>query len=163
MKRRPDPIRHDGCAVRDCTLDGMPIRLADWPKISSESLARIVGVHAPSDPTEYAQDYDWRFVELPTELLRCASQDGDEPDGGWEQAYRDHARRDIAAVAAGSPEYAGRQKWLREHWCRNTAIYPLFVVLEENDYRLWDGHRRLAAAFFHRVPRVAVVLGTKKA
>ena len=148
--------------VPDCSLRGRPIKVADWRTMTSETIAEIVGSQAPAGPAEYPDEYEWRFVMMPLEDLRCSDQEYMEPEGGWAETYRKHCRWDALAVAEGSPEYAGRQEWFRDHWTKNTAIYPLFVVLEEDGYRVWDGHHRLAAAFFHGIPEVAVLLGVQK-
>src|SRR6185437_3101327 len=99
---------------------------------------------------EYATEYDWQFILLPTAALRLATEDGEEPEGGWEGAYRRQIAMDRGAISNGSASYTGRQRWLKTEWARNTAIYPLYVVREDSAYRLWDGYRRLAAAFHHR-------------
>ncbi|NTF17454.1 ParB N-terminal domain-containing protein [Agrobacterium rubi] len=41
-------------------------------------------------------------------------------------------------------------------------MYPLFVVLDDGQYRILDGYRRLAAAFWHEVKVVAVFVGSPK-
>lgn len=153
--------------VADCNLDTKPITLAAWSALSSDELARVVGVQTPSVTLEYAQDYTWQFMWLPTEDIRCANDDGEEPEGGWHNAYLMHIENDRLAIANGSPEYAGRDDWLRTHWGNNTAIYPLYVVIDtdvqgQGQYRLWDGHRRLASAFFYGLNEVAILLGTEK-
>lgn len=149
--------------VEDCNLDGNTILLCDWQTLSSDQLARIVGVQEPGDMPEYAHQYEWRFVFLPVEDLRYANQYYEEPDGGWPGAHQRHLHSDRRAVAEGSPEYAGRDVWLRDVWGANTAIYPLYVLKEEDGYRLLDGHRRLAGAFSYGVREVAVLLGTQSA
>jgi hypothetical protein len=149
--------------VEDCNLDGSTIPLSDWPTLSSEQLARIVGEQQPGDMPEYAHRYEWQFVFLPVEDLRCSNQDYEEPAGGWSAAHQRHLQSDRRAVAEGSPEYAGRDVWLRDVWGANTATYPLYVLKEEDGYRLLDGHRRLAGAFSYGVSNVAVLLGTQPA
>ena len=152
----------ENMTVPDCRLRGRPIKIADWRTMSLETLAEIVGPQCPAGPAEYPDGYEWRFIMMPLETLRCSDQEYMEPEGGWAEVYRRHCRRDARAIAEGSPEYAGRQEWFRDHWTRNTEIYPLFVVLEESGYRVWDGHHRLAAAFFHGIADVAVLLGIHK-
>lgn len=161
-KRKPDLRREPARGpqtVLDCSLDGRPVAVADWPRLSSEELARIVGFQEPGGSPESAGDYGWRFAVLPVESLRRSNQDFEEPEGGWAAAHQRHLASDRRAIAEGSPEYAGRDAWLRDVWGLDTAIYPLFVVLEEDGYRLWDGHRRLAGAFAYGVKNVAVLLG----
>lgn len=126
----------------------------------------MVGRQQPAGDLEDARDYTWRFEFLPLEALRCATQDGEPPEGGWEDAHQRHLQADAQAVADGSPEYAGRAEWLRDVWGPCTQIYPIFVVqedLEEGAFRLWDGHRRVAGAFQMKLARVAVLVGRPKA
>jgi len=150
-------IRH---TTADCSLNGARIALVDWSKLSSDELAQVVGVQEPGGTAEHPQDYDWEFTTLATDELRLATEDGDEPEGGWREAYLRHTAADAEAVSLGSPEYAGREQWLRT-WCEDTRIYPLYLV-DEGGYRLWDGYHRLAGAFYLGAERVAVVLGRPK-
>lgn len=147
--------------VPDCTLDGSPIPIDSLASLTSAQIARIVGVQAPGGSNEDAAEYDWSFCCLDLESLRCCNEDGDEPDGGWKAAYLRHQENDALAVANGSPEYAGRQEWLAQ-WAGNTAIYPIFMIEDDDGYRLWDGYHRLAGAFWHDAPQVAVFLGRPK-
>lgn len=156
------PSRSPALTVPDCSLDGRPVELSRWQALSSGELARIVGLQEPGGQLEDARDYDWEYTVLPVTELECCNEDGEAPEGGWEAAHRRHLASDAEAVMAGSQEYAGRDKWLRDVWGRTTAIHPLFVVLEDGHYRLWDGYRRLAGAFAHGVADVAVLLGTPK-
>lgn len=149
--------------VLDCNLDGALIALPTWPLLSSDELARIVGKQGPGDIEEDARDYEWRFEMVPLERLRFSSEDGEEPEGGWVAAHKRHLKADAEAVAGGSPEYAGRDDWLKKVWAIDTAIYPLYVVEEEDGrLRLWDGYRRLAGAFAHKVQLVATLIGRRR-
>lgn len=145
----------------DCHLDGTPIPLDQLCLLDSKTLAKIVGQQQPGEHLECSSNYHWSFQCLALEKLRYSNDFGEEPDGGWKQAYLRHAQSDETAVKNGSPEYAGRQKWV-QHWCQDTRIYPLYVVFEEGQYRLWDGHHRLASAFWHEIETVYVFLGVPK-
>lgn len=145
--------------VDDCTLDGAVIPLTQLAALSSEALARVVGKQEPGNGILDARHYSWRFVLIPTSELEYSNEDGEAPGGGWASAHKRHLAADLEAVKSGSPEYAGRAEWLRDVWGANTSIYPLFMSLEDGQYRLWDGHRRLAGAFYYGVEAVAVVLG----
>lgn len=54
-----------------------------------------------------------------------------------------------------------RQQWC-EQWASNSAIYPLFVVHEGGHHVLWDGHHRLASAFWHEVEEVWAFVGVPR-
>ena len=151
-----------GDTVPDCTLDSAVISITQLPHLSTDELARIVGTQEPGGYLLNARDYVWRFLMLPTRDLEHSNEDGEAPEGGWTAAHERHLAADQEAVENGSPEYDGRGEWLREVWCPNTAIYPLFVSLEEGEYRIWDGYRRLAGAFYYGVEQVAVILGTPR-
>lgn len=142
----------------DCTLAGKRFSVAQWPKLTPAQLAAVVATCEPDN----VRDFDWTFCLIKTKDLREATQDGDEPEGGWEKAYQEHVRDDRDAVKNGSPEYSGRQDWLKNVWCKNTRIYPLFLTIEDGRYYLWDGHHRLAGAFHHDVKQVACILGRPK-
>lgn len=153
--------------VADCHLDGAPLRLDAWPTLSSEELARIVGLQQPSDALEDPSYFAWEARMVPITELMHATQDGDVPEGGWSGAYLRHWEADREAVANGSPEYAGRDAWIREVWLPDTRIYPLYVVKEWDEdpaqsarLRLLDGHRRLAGAFHYRARNVFALVGT---
>lgn len=148
--------------VPDCSLDGAPIPLSALPTLTSTQLARIVGDQEPGGVPEQARDYFWAFERVPLERLRNCNEDGEEPGGGWSAAHLRHLKADAEAVAGHSPEYAGRDAWLRDVWCKNTSVYPLFIVREEESYRLWDGYRRLASAFHYGLTEVAVLVGTPR-
>lgn len=145
----------------DCNLDGESLRIDQLHELSSDNIARIVGVQAPGNDLDDADDYTWAFQIVKLNELRHCAEDGDEPDGGWKAAYLRHQESDRIAVLEGSPEYEGRAEWLEE-WSGNTAIYPLFVVTEGNQYRILDGYHRLAAAFWHELQEVAVFVGSPK-
>lgn len=161
--RRTMPTPH---TLPDCHLHGAPIALIAWPTLSSEDLAVIVGDQQPDDALEKSEYCQWeaRWVDL-TELLG-ATQDGDAPDGGWSAAYLHHLVSDLHAVKGGSPEYAGRDAWIRDTWLADTRIYPLYLVYEwDEDHqmprlRLLDGHRRLAGAFHYKATQVFSLVGT---
>ena len=147
--------------VSDCGLDGLPIPLDQLAIISSVQIANIVSTQQPGNGQDHADDYDWSFQIISIQDLRCCNEDGEEPDGGWKRSYLRHQESDRAAVSSGSPEYAGRQDWLRT-WSNNTAIYPIFVVMEDGQYRLLDGYHRLAAAFWHGIDKVSAFVGRPK-
>lgn len=149
--------------VDDCCLDGTPIALDRWPDLTSDELTRVVGDQDPGGDLEHARDYHWQVIRLPLEELRRCNEDGEEPDGGWIAAHQSHCEQDALAIKNGSPEYEGRPQWLREQWCEDTAIYPLYAVrTEEGGYRLWDGYRRLAGGFANGLTEALVVLGTPR-
>ena len=145
--------------VEDCTLDGEPIELSLWPTLSSEALERIVGEQQPGSDLECADAYRWSFESIPLDDLRACTEDGEEPDGGWIATYARYLAHDQAAVDSGSPGYAGRGDWIRDRWTKDTSIYPLYLVNETGEWRLWDGHRRLAGAFHFGLASVFAVVG----
>lgn len=146
----------------DCTLDGRRLLLSELPHLTSEDIAAIVGFQSPGgDIDEDASHYTWALFEVPLADLRACNEDGEEPEGGWKATYLRHQQSDQEAVASGSPEYAGRQEWLAG-WCHNTSQYPIFLVLEGGEYRLWDGYHRLAGAFWNEIPSVMAFVGTPK-
>ncbi len=147
--------------VPDCNLDGHTIPLSVIHHLSSEAIARIIGKQQPGNRLEDSNQYTWSFKEIPLEELRCSNEDGEEPSGGWKAAYLRHKKSDDLAIAQGSPEYAGREQWNKK-WCENTAIYPLYVVVEEGQYRLLDGYHRLASAFWNELPTVYAFVGRSK-
>lgn len=142
----------------DCSLDGQPVLLDRLPLLSSDEIQRMVANHSPDAHRTPARRYHWTFRSVPLEELRCSCDTGEEPDGGWKAAYLRHQASDLAAIKNGSPEYAGRQEWCAE-WAKNTARYPLCVVFEDGQYWLWDGHHRLASAFWHEIPSVMAFVG----
>lgn len=145
----------------DCTLDGRPLRIDQLAKLSSDDIASVVGLQMPGNDVDDADDYTWTYRIIDLNDLRRCDEDGEEPDGGWKAAYLRHQESDRAAVLGGSPEYEGRAKWLEE-WVESTPMYPLFVILEGGQYRILDGYHRLAAAFWHEAPNVAVFVGVPK-
>lgn len=145
--------------VADCSLNGEAIPLSYLANLTSEQISVIVGDQEPGSATLRASDYQWEFKFIRTEELQYSNEDGDAPDGGWSAAHERHIAYDLMAVKNGSPEYMGRAEWLREEWGVDTSIYPLFVSLESGQYRVWDGYRRLAGAFYNKVREVAVFLG----
>ena len=145
----------------DCKLEGHTIDFDNLPFLDSESISKIIGKQQAGERLELASDYHWSFQMLSVDDLRYCNQYGEEPDGGWKAAYLRHKESDELAVKNGSPEYAGRQEW-NALWCQDTRLYPLYVVLEDGEYRLWDGHHRLASAFWHEIDTVCVFLGMPK-
>lgn len=144
--------------VPDCSLDGRPIPLDRLPLLTSDEISRVVGQQQPGSVLEDARHYRWSYQKLFLEELRESTCDGDEPEGGWKAMYVRQKQSDEAAVRSGSPEYAGRQQWC-EKWASASGMYPLFVVKEDDRYYLWDGHHRLASAFWHEVPYVWAFVG----
>jgi len=145
----------------DCNLDGEPLLTTQLHTLSSDEIVRVVGNQSPGGQDEDADDYSWSFQRIRLEDLRCCNEDGEEPEGGWKAAFARHLKSDAEAVAAGSPEYAGRAEWIEE-WCKDTAMYPIFVVVEDGQYRIWDGYHRLAGAFWHGIEDVAAFVGAPK-
>lgn len=62
-------------------------------------------------------------------------------------------------AAKYTPGCDGRDKWIQEQWIQCTDSYPLFVILEDNNYRLLDCHHRLAGAFYYGIKEVATIIG----
>lgn len=62
-------------------------------------------------------------------------------------------------AAQYTPKCAGRDKWIKEQWIQCSAIYPLFVILEDNSYRLLNDYHVLAGAFFYEIKKVSIILG----
>jgi hypothetical protein len=148
--------------VPDCNLHGDPIRLDSLHDLTSDQISEIVGVQDPSgDHLEQPGEYKLGFERIFLRDLRQCNEDGEEPEGGWKAAYLANEKSDRRAIEQGSPEYAGRQEWLRE-WADNTAIYPIYVVFENGSYRLWDGYRRVAGAFWHDLNEVSAFVGYPK-
>ena len=149
----------------DCHLSGAPIAITAWPTFSSEDLAAIVGDQQPAEILEKSEYCQWEARWVDMQELQHATQDGDVPDGGWSAAYLHHLVSDLLAVKEGSPEYSGRDAWIRDAWLADTRIYPLYVVYEwDEDHqprlRLLDGHRRLAGAFHYKAPRAFALVGS---
>lgn len=147
--------------VSDCNLKGDPLKKDDLSSLSSEDIAVVVGTQMPGNDLEDADNYVWSFKVLPIEMLRFSNEYGEEPEGGWKEAYLRHQQSDREAVASGSIEYEGRDRFL-EAWSKDTLTYPLYVVEEDGEYRLLDGYHRLAGAFWHDVNEVAVFVGSPK-
>lgn len=159
-RRLPGVVAVPALTDPDCTLNGKRLALDRLPSLSSPEICQMVKHHSPNDLTSPAKAFDWAFAMLPLTVLRYSLDTGDEPAGGWKAAYLRHQANDEQAVRDGSPEYAGRQAWCA-HWVRNTALYPLVAVEEEGEYWLWDGHHRLASAFWHDAEEVAVFVGRR--
>jgi hypothetical protein len=120
----------------------------------------MVGKQQPGGALECASGYDWKLVELPTADLMSSTEDDELSKEEWVAKYRRQLESDRQAVGSGSPEYAGRDAWIRQ-WILRSDTYPLFVVAEQQEYRLWDGHHRLAGAVFHGAQKVWVLLGVR--
>ena len=147
----------------DCLYQGKQFPYLLWLQLDSAQLASVVGVQSPSGVDESAEDYDWVLQSVPTKDLALAAHEGEEPEGGWHACYLRQLEADLTAVRQGSPEYAGRDAWLRRVWLWDTLMFPLYLVKESTGYRLWDGHRRLAAAFYYNARQVFSLVGTPKA
>ena len=159
---------HPTHTVADCHLNGAPIAINNWTNMTRDQLAQVVGNQQPGEALEKSEYYAWETGWIPLAQLLHASQDGDIPEGGWGAAYERHLESDRQAVADGSPEYAGRDEWIRHVWLPETRIYPLYLVHEleggasgKPRLRLLDGHRRLAGAFYYPFnDRVFAVVGS---
>lgn len=131
----------------------------------SAQLAQVVGTQQPGEHLEKSDYFSWGTTWLRLDELLHATQDGDIPEGGWAAAYERHLEDDKQAVDNGSPEYAGRDAWLRCAWLPDSRIYPLYLVhepavgvLDKPRLRLLDGHRRLAGAFYYNFPGLIFAL-----
>lgn len=147
--------------VQDCNLNGSVLECSSLSGLCSDDIEKIVGCQMPGDNLDDATDYDWKFCFIPLNDLKHANEYGEEPEGGWKAAYLRHKQSDQQAVDSGSPEYAGREQWLK-HWCQDTRIYPIFVVKENDEYRILDGYHRLAGAFWFGIDKVACFVGCPK-
>jgi len=145
----------------DCTLDGECFPVSRWSSLTPEELERIVGTQGHAGAQGDARRYHWELRIIPVTDLVDSAMDG-EPEGGWAAAYLRQLDADQDAVAGGSPEYAGRDAWIRETWLPDTARYPLFVVIEDESYFLWDGHHRLAGAFHYGLQEVWTLVGSPR-
>lgn len=96
----------------DCLLAGKRFPITKLKLFTSDELVSIVGVQHPNGYLEEARDYQWSFQYLPIEKLRCATEYGEEPEGGWENLYSSFLEEDKAA-AQFSNEYLGRDNWLK--------------------------------------------------
>lgn len=151
-----------GLTTPDCQYAGQQIPYSLWFQLDSAQLASVVGTQAPLGPAESAENYDWSLQSVPTRDLLLAAHEGEVPEGGWQAAYLRQLEADRTAVQSGSPEYAGRDEWLRRVWVWDTLTYPLYLVKEPLGHRLWDGHHRLAAAFYYGALQVYALVGTPK-
>lgn len=142
----------------DCLLDGKTFNVQNFKKLNSLQLASIIGQQSPNGYIEDLTNYKWKFTYINIEDLRCATEYGEEPKEGWKNVYLQFLNDDEKA-AKHTPECAGRDKWIQEEWIECSDTYPLFVILEDGNYRLLDGHHRLAGAFYYDVKKVAVILG----
>lgn len=136
--------------------------------MTSAQLAQVVGNQQPGDYLEKSEYYFWETAWVALDQLLHATQDGDIPVGGWSAAYLRQQQSDNDAIANGSPEYAGRDMWLRCAWMPDTRLYPLYLVQEpatdprdKPRLRLLDGHHRLASAFYYDFPGpIFALIGT---
>lgn len=142
----------------DCLFQKNVFEIKNWKKFNSEELASIVGDQHPNGYMEDLTDFKWKFLSLNIKALKCATEYNEEPEGGWNKLYLQFLKDDESA-AKTSPEYAGRDNWLKNEWLPCTETYPLFVIKEDGNYRVLDGHHRLAGAFYYKLESVAVVLG----
>lgn len=142
----------------DCLFNGNPINVNDLKKLNSDQLSTIVGQQSPNGYLEDLSNFKWKFTYINIEKLRFATEYGEEPKEGWKNLYLKFLNDDEKA-AKHTPEYAGRDLWIKEQWTKCTDTYPLFVILENNNYRLLDGHHRLAGAFYYQLKKVAIILG----
>jgi hypothetical protein len=145
----------------DCTLDSSQICVSKLRLLDSCEISRIVGVQQFGERLEYAKNYSWSFSVMPIADLALSSCEASEPEGGWAACYLRFLINDEEAVRCGSPEYAGRDAWIKSRWCVNTHIYPLFIIKDASGYRLLDGHHRLAGAFHYQLTSVAVFVGSR--
>lgn len=144
----------------DCLFEGDNFDTTMWNKFTSSQLASIVGDQHPNGYLEDLKGFNWQFTSIKTEKLNLATEYGEAPDGGWKQLYLKFLEEDILA-AIHTPEYAGRDTWLKNEWISCTKTYPLFVLYQENEYRILDGYHRLAGAFYYGLKSVSIILGTK--
>ena len=157
------PTTHLRLTVEDCLLDGQQITLDHWQKLSSAQLALVVGTQAPDGGLEDAADYNWEFRSVSTEDLKLCGHDGEEPVGGWGAAYLRQLAEDRTAVENGSPQCEGRDAWIKNVWLADTRTYPIYLVMEPEGFRIWDGHHRLAGAQFYGAPEISALVGIPKA
>lgn len=145
--------------VQDCTLDGSVMDLDVLETLTPAEIARVVGPHQYlGDEPVRLEDHRWSFALVPLQDLRFSNEHGEEPKGGWKASYLRHQAWDEEAVAGGSHAYAGRQEWLAE-WAADSRINPVILELHEGRYRIIDGHRRVAGAFWNECESVAAFVG----
>lgn len=142
----------------DCCYLNKTFDIKEFKTFSSEQLSIIVGKQSPNEYAEDLSNYRWSFKYIDTEKLKYATEYYEEPEGGWSNVYIKFLEED-AKAAIHTPECAGRDDWIKNEWTVCTDTYPLFVIVEGNDYRLLDGHHRLAGAFYYKLKKVAVILG----
>ena len=153
------------CTTSDCHLDGVPIGLDQWSLLHSNELGRIVGIQQPGEEPEESARCEWQAIWVTISDLLHASEDGDIPDKGWSAAYARYLKSDQQAVSHNSPQYAGRDAWIRDVWLPDTRIYPLYAVNEwssdTNSFRLrlLDGYHRTAGAFHYGAKKVFALIG----
>lgn len=145
----------------DCLFRNKSFDIQRFPHFKSHELASIVGTQSPNGYIENLDNIQWSFEYIEIKKLRYATEYNEEPQGGWKQLYLKFLEEDSLA-AKYSPEYLGRDDWIKNQWSQCTDIYPLFVVMENNTYRILDRHHRLAGAFYYDIKQVAIILGTPK-
>jgi hypothetical protein len=142
----------------DCLYKNKTFDIKKWNTFNSKELASIVGDQHPNGYLEDLAHFDWKFLHLDIQDLKLSTEYNEEPEGGWKKLYLRFLKEDDTA-AETSPEYAGRDKWLKNEWLLCTETYPLFVIKEDGNYRVLDGHHRLAGAFYYKLKSLSVVLG----
>jgi hypothetical protein len=143
----------------DCLFENKIFDTQRLSTFSSEQLASIVGQQHPNGYIEDLSKGVFSFLYIPTQDLKFATEYNEEPQGGWAKLYEKFLKEDEIA-SKYSPEYLGRDEWIRNHWLICTATYPLFIIKENNVYRVLDGTHRLSGAFYYELPQVASILVT---
>lgn len=142
----------------DCLFNKQTFDINLFKNFTSEQLSSIVGKQSPNGYQENISYFVWKFLYVDTEDLKFSTEYYEEPEGGWKKTYLQFIKDDEKA-AKHSPEYLGRDNWIKNEWIKCTDTYPLFVIFEDNHFRLLDGHHRLAGAFYYDLKKVAVILG----
>lgn len=142
----------------DCTLKEQRFDIEQFKVFSSEQLSLIVGKQSSNGYNEDLNNLKWSFQHININELRYATEYYEEPEEGWDKVYLKFIAEDEKA-AQYTPECAGRDNWIKNEWINYTDIYPLFVILEDGNYRLLDGYHRLAGAFYYKINSVAIILG----
>lgn len=142
----------------DCLFQKKPFDIQQFQFFNSEELGSIVGQQSPNGYDENLKNVTWSYQFIDTINLQYATEYNEEPEGGWKQLYLKFLKEDEAA-AQFSPEYLGRDDWIKNQWCQCTEIYPLYILKEDNQLRILDGHHRLAGAFYYEIPQIAIILG----
>jgi hypothetical protein len=125
----------------DCLFNGKTFNISLFKQFNSEQLLSIIGRQSPNGYEENLEGFQWAFQYIDIKKLKYATEYNEEPEGGWENLYLKFLNEDEEA-AKYSPEYNGRDNWIKNEWSECTDTYPLFVIKENNNYRLLDGHHR---------------------